>query len=149
MYDFLRRIDQKDFWNNVCVISCRTEKSFNVIGSLLYQMDRREELNIQTEILTTSLKTRTRLYVLTPQNDEGKFEKRDGGELFDEKTFTINDKKVCDKIQRRYFIMLTEGYFKVGGTLNKIYNGIKNNVLSFNNGNNKLFGIKTDNLHLK
>ena len=56
IYDFLRGIDQKDFWNNVCVISCSTEKSFNVIGSLLYQMDTREELNIQSENINISQK---------------------------------------------------------------------------------------------
>ena len=145
VFDVYRGIPEEKFWNNVTVIHCFSEKSFDVIGSTIGQMNRRNELIINSSILTTGLNTRSRLYIITPLNDKGKMENRNGQPLFSDKDeITNNDIKLINTIKRRYFILVTEGYFKVGGTLNKVYNKIKKSV---SNNNKSLFGFDTSDVH--
>lgn len=126
LFDLYRTIPENEFWKNVTVFSCYNSKAYNTITSMIYQLNRRNELEItSTGNLTTNLSARTILFIISRNDDNmnDKLLNRNGGELkLDNKPLNPVDKKVVESINRYYFIMVTEGYFKLGNVLSKISN---------------------------
>lgn len=128
-FDIYRTFPEEEFWKNVSVFSCYNSNAYNNIISQIFEMNRRSELDINsTGNLTTNLSTRTVFFMIKRRNDEtdmeSKLKNRSNDPLFD-MNLTPGDMKIIGSINRYYFIMVTEGYFKIGNMLNKASNAGK------------------------
>ena len=128
-FDIYRTFPEEKFWKNVSVFSCYNSNAYNNIISQIFEMNRRSELDINsTGNLTTNLSTRTVFFMIKRRNDEtdmeSKLKNRSNDPLFD-MNLTPGDMKIIGSINRYYFIMVTEGYFKIGNMLNKASNAGK------------------------
>lgn len=133
--DVYRSMDAADFWNNVCVISCYNKETFRKISSLIYQISK-DNINItSTGNIEVGLNTQSIMFtVYSKDKNEGNILlDRKGKELIEESDPDYNlYREIGNKINRYYFILVTEGYFQVGGLLNKGLNMFKkmNNLKS-------------------
>lgn len=161
MCDIYRYIDDKAFWKNACMFHCWSHKVFNTVLSMISEMSIRDELHIYKKIVTTGLPTSTIIYTISCDSDDGKYELRDGGKLkinnyFNDKNnsnnlnnlnINNNDKKIIDKINRKYFIVVTEGIVNKEKIAKGIYNGVKG--LFNQKSKNNILGIDTSNMRYR
>lgn len=148
LHDVYRSIPVDEFWKNACVFHCWTHEAFGIVLSAMSEMGVRDDMRVYRNIITTGLPASTQIFSLSPtvNNDDGRYESRNGSQLFVDKT--INDKKIIDKINRKYFIVVTEGIIRKGKLINNIYQGAKNLFKNSSKGNN-FFGIDTSDTRLK
>lgn len=132
-FEAYKAIPQKEFWKNVAYIDCRTKDSLGIVSAALGDLSIRQEVNIQQKIISTGLNTTTILYTLSSNSDniweDGKvlIDRNDKEiEDIDYDSLSPDEKRIVQKIKRRYFIIVSEGLFRKGEMISTIANKAKN-----------------------